>query len=47
VMLLSGGLAGIAGMSEVAGISRRLYTGLTVGYGYTAIIVAWLANLNP
>jgi simple sugar transport system permease protein len=47
VMLLSGGLSGIAGMAEVAGISRRLYTGLTVGYGYTAIIVAWLANLNP
>lgn len=47
VMLFSGGLAGIAGMSEVSGISRRLYTGLTVGYGYTAIIVAWLANLNP
>jgi len=47
VMLLSGGLAGLAGMSEVAGIARRLYQGLTVGYGYTAIIVAWLANLNP
>ena len=47
VMLLSGGLSGLAGMAEVAGISRRLYHGLTVGYGYTAIIVAWLANLNP
>lgn len=47
VMLLSGGLSGLAGMAEVSGISRRLYTGLTVGYGYTAIIVAWLANLNP
>lgn len=47
VMLLSGGLAGIAGMSEVAGISHRLQQGLTVGYGYTAIIVAWLAKLNP
>ncbi len=47
VMLLSGGLSGLAGMAEVAGISRRLYQGLTVGYGYTAIIVAWLANLNP
>ena len=34
-------------MGEVAGISHRLYTGLTVGYGYTAIIVAWMANLNP
>jgi len=47
VMLISGGLSGIAGMAEVSGISHRLYTGLTVGYGYTAIIVAWLANLNP
>jgi ABC-type uncharacterized transport system permease subunit len=46
VMLLSGGLSGLAGMAEVAGLTRRLY-GLTVGYGYTAIIVAWLANLNP
>lgn len=47
VMLISGGLSGITGMAEVSGISHRLYTGLTVGYGYTAIIVAWLANLNP
>lgn len=47
VMLISGGLSGLAGMAEVAGIARRLYSGLTVGYGYTAIIVAWLANLNP
>lgn len=47
VMLFSGGLAGIAGMAEVSGIARRLYSGLTVGYGYTAIIVAWLASLNP
>lgn len=47
VMLLSGGLAGLAGMSEVAGISHRLQKGLTLGYGYTAIIVAWLAKLNP
>jgi len=47
VMLLSGGLAGLAGMAEVAGIAHRLQKGLTVGYGYTAIIVAWLAKLNP
>jgi len=47
VMLLSGSLAGIAGMAEVSGIARRLCSGLTVGYGYTAIIVAWLASLNP
>jgi len=47
VMLLSGGLAGLAGMGEVAAIIRRLGDGLAVGYGYTAIVVAWLAYLNP
>ena len=47
VMILSGGLAGLAGMAEVAGISHRLQKGLSVGYGYTAIIVAWLGKLNP
>lgn len=47
VMILSGGLAGLAGMAEVSGISHRLQKGLTVGYGYTAIIVAWLGKLNP
>ncbi len=47
VMILSAGLAGLAGMGEVAGISHRLQKGLTVGYGYTAIIVAWLGKLNP
>lgn len=47
VMFISGGLAGLAGMSEVSGISQRLQPGLSPGYGYTAIIVAWLARLNP
>lgn len=47
VMLLSGGLAGLAGMSEVAGIAHQLQRNLSPGYGYTAIIVAWLAKLNP
>lgn len=47
VMFLSGGLAGLAGMSEVAGISHRLQRGLAVGSGFTGIIVAWLAQLNP
>jgi ABC-type uncharacterized transport system permease subunit len=47
VMILSGGLAGLAGMAEVSGIAHRLQKGLTVGYGYTAIIVAWLGKLNP
>ncbi|MDP9311220.1 MAG: ABC transporter permease, partial [Chloroflexota bacterium] len=47
VMAVSGGLAGIAGMSEVAGIAHQLQRSLSPGYGYTAIIVAWLAKLNP
>lgn len=47
VMLMSGGLAGLAGMVEVAGISHRLQRGLDVGNGFTGIIVAWLAKLNP
>jgi len=47
IMILSGGLAGLAGMAEATGIAHRLTKGLTVGYGFTAIIVAWLAKLNP
>lgn len=46
-LLLSGALSGLAGASQVAGIYRRLQTGLAAGYGYTAIIIAWLAQLNP
>lgn len=47
VMLLSGGLAGLAGVVEVSAISHRLQQGLDVGNGFTGIIVAWLAKLNP
>ncbi|MFB9329006.1 ABC transporter permease [Paenibacillus aurantiacus] len=47
VMLISGGMAGLAGMSEVSGVTHRLMYGISPGYGYTAIIVAWLARLNP
>jgi general nucleoside transport system permease protein len=46
-LLVSGALAGLAGACEVTGISRRLQQGLSLGYGYTAIIVAWLSQLNP
>jgi general nucleoside transport system permease protein len=45
--VISGALAGLAGMSEVSGIGHRLEPNLSPGYGYTAIIVAWLARLNP
>lgn len=47
VMIVSGALAGVAGMSEVSGVTHRLMDGLSPGYGYTAIIVAWIAKLNP
>lgn len=47
VMLLSGAICGLAGMTEVSGITGRLQQGLSPGYGYTAIIVAWLSKLNP
>jgi general nucleoside transport system permease protein len=47
VMALSGGLAALAGVCEVAGVQGQLKHGLSPGYGYTAIIVAWLAHLNP
>ncbi len=46
-LAISGALSGLAGACEVAGISRRLQQGLSIGYGYTAIIVAWMAQLNP
>ncbi|MCL4425193.1 MAG: ABC transporter permease [Firmicutes bacterium] len=47
VMFLSGGLAGLAGMTEVAGITHRLQHGISPGYGYSAIIIAWLSKLSP
>ena len=47
VMALSGALCGLAGMSELAGIGHQLQRNLSPGYGYTAIIVAWLGRLHP
>jgi ABC-type uncharacterized transport system permease subunit len=44
---LSGGLAALAGVCEVAGVQGQLKHGLSPGYGYTAIIVAWVGRLNP
>lgn len=46
VMALSGGLAGLAGMNEVAAL-RELNGHFPSGYGFTGVIVAWLARLNP
>lgn len=47
VMMLSGALAGLAGMSEVTGVVHRLQERISPGYGFSGIIVAWLAKLNP
>lgn len=44
---LSGGLAALAGFSEVAGLKGNLTLDLSPGYGYTGIVVAMLAALNP
>jgi ABC-type uncharacterized transport system permease subunit len=46
-MLISGGLAGLAGLLEATGTLGQLTTNLSPGYGFTAIIVAFLGRLNP
>src|SRR6201992_2522947 len=44
---VSGALAGLAGIIEVAGPIGHLQPGISPGYGFTAIIVAFLGRLNP
>lgn len=46
-MLISGGLAGLAGVAEIAGAQYRLRSGFLLNYGYDAIAVAMLGQLNP
>jgi simple sugar transport system permease protein len=46
-MALSGGLAGLAGTFEVAGLYHILMDSFPTGYGFTAITVALLGGLNP
>ena len=45
--LISGGFAGLAGVCEVAGPIGQLRISVSPGYGFTAIIVAFLGRLNP
>ncbi len=45
--LLSGALAGLAGIIEVAGTIGQLQPNISPSYGFTAIIVAFLGRLNP
>jgi simple sugar transport system permease protein len=44
---LSGGLAGVAGASEVAGLKGYLTADLSRGFGYAGIVVAMIAGLQP
>ncbi|NIR32412.1 MAG: ABC transporter permease [Gammaproteobacteria bacterium] len=45
--LISGALAGLAGVGEVAGLHFQVMASLSPGYGYTGIVIAMLARLNP
>lgn len=47
VFALSGALAGLAGIAETSGTAGKLDANLSLGYGFTAIIVAFLGRLNP
>ncbi|MEL7610278.1 MAG: ABC transporter permease [Bacillota bacterium] len=46
-MLISGGLAGIAGSGEILGIHHRLFNDFAAGFGYDALAVALLGRLHP
>lgn len=47
VACLSGGLAGLAGAVQVLGVRGYVTTDLSPGFGYSGIVIAMLANLNP
>jgi simple sugar transport system permease protein len=44
---VSGGLAGLAGASEIMGLKHRLFDSFSPGYGIDAIVIAFLAKSNP
>lgn len=47
ILVVSGAVAGLAGIAEVAGVHQRLQQGFSIGYGYTGILIAWLARNHP
>jgi len=47
ICFLAGGAAGLAGMIEVAAVQGRTNANLAAGYGFTGILVAFLARQNP
>ncbi|MDR2487314.1 MAG: ABC transporter permease [Clostridiales Family XIII bacterium] len=46
-MAVSGGMCGLVGMIQASAIEKTLVYGISLGYGFTAIITAWLARLSP
>jgi simple sugar transport system permease protein len=46
-MVLSGGMAGIAGSIEVIGVHHRVLEGLSANYGFSGIVVALFGRLHP
>ncbi|MDA3847588.1 MAG: ABC transporter permease [Vallitaleaceae bacterium] len=46
-LFVSGGIAGLVGMMQVSGVNQTLTTQVAAGYGYIAIITAWLSGLKP
>lgn len=47
VLVVSGALAGLAGFVEIAGVNERINDSASIGYGFTAIVVALVGRLNP
>lgn len=47
LMVIGGGLAGLAGMSEVSAIQGRLRPSLSPGYGYIGFLISWMAGGHP
>lgn len=47
ILAISGGIAALAGASEVAGLHHRLRLDISTGYGFTGIIIAMLGRLHP
>lgn len=47
VSIISGGIAGLAGVGEVAGVQYHLIQTISPGYGYSGIVIAMLGRLNP
>ena len=45
-LFISGGIAGIVGMMQASAVNQTLSTQVAAGYGYTAIITAWLSGLK-